>query len=73
MCEKNRGDISSIDMTGFDYKINPKDLIIDDVANSGVRDDSSGSIGSVGHSDSFFNDDMVNASKAIDDILRMGT
>jgi len=54
---------------GVEYDIKASDLIIDDVVNAQVRDDNSGTIGSIAITDSYFNDDMVKASKELDRIL----
>mgnify|MGYP000518228744 CR=1 FL=1 len=54
---------------GVNYDIPSSYLIINSPEITGVRDDSSGATGSIGHSDTFFDEDMVEASRKIDELL----
>jgi hypothetical protein len=56
-------------LNGVDYSINSNDLIIDDVVNSKVHDDTSGATGNIASTDNYFNDDMVSVSQELNQIL----
>ena len=54
---------------GVEYSFPISYLIIGNQENSGVRDDASGSTGSIGHSDEYLDEQMLKSSKSIDDLL----
>ena len=56
-------------LNGVDYSVDSNDLIIQDVVNSKVHDDTSGATGSIASTDNYFNDDMVSASDELNQIL----